>query len=162
LPATNSTIVIYGTHLDVTDASEATRLEQIQTILERANKDTQQDKQVIIMGDMNAIDPEDYRYFVSDSDQYEQQQALTYVDAAHEAYFSVKPANLVSQQMKNAGFQDCFEFSKQQRPLWTTWTGTRVDRIYVSKNWQHKIQCYPYVSGISDHLPLIMDIDCTQ
>ena len=145
---------MYGTHLDAFDASEKKRNREMKQLLVSAEKDIKDGKQVIIAGDMNAADQKDY----ADTYNSKGQSVWELVSQSFYEHSHYYPASLVTNTVHEAGFTDCFALSKSPEPHWTTWTGTRIDRIYLSPNWTYKITgCYTYMSGASDHLPILMD-----
>ena len=53
------------------------------------------------------------------------------------------------------------QHAKLSNPTYTVWTGTVVDFIFCSPEWNLPVESYIYYSTASDHLPVIMDIILT-
>jgi len=154
LSSTNSTVqlVAYGTHLSVEGPDSGSRSQQIEHLLKLAEKDVKENKQVIIMGDFNAVSRDNY-----DDTQWKTIQTMY---AARPAKQRIALQSTVLETLKTAGFVDCFAKQRLTAPLWTTWNGTRVDWIQVSENWNIPIKnCFAAYTTSSDHLPIIMDIE---
>lgn len=158
-------LVVYGTHLEVHDAPgepDQYRVDQMRVMMAQAKKDIDNKKLVIIAGDMNATDPKNYEGIVlSDGSKLYDKIKEAYFEYTKKAgrphYPSAEHAALVRKY-----FVDCFEKAGIPGPLWTVWTGTRVDRIYVHKTWNLPIAgCYVYYTTESDHLPVIIDFVVT-
>lgn len=125
---------IIGTHLDV--ASETTRLEQITKIITKYNslRDVPNNI-IIIMGDFNTFNMEDYKQTEFETSEYTRENGLVY------------------NYLKGLGYLD---LTSTSTPLVTAWGMTRVDLIFSS----HSVNFDPhiYYTKASDHLPVIVDI----
>ncbi len=145
-------ITVYGTHLDVFDATEAVRLAQINEIIPLASSKPNS----LITGDFNAVRKKDYLYEINgktvwdllDKDNKERNQPKT--------VFTTPTA--VFDALEQAGFVDSFAQASLKAPKFTVWSGTMVDFILL-KNWNLPVKgSYVYYNAASDHIPVIMDI----
>ena len=60
-------------------------------------------------------------------------------------------------------WKDSFEVSGFQPPQFTTWSGTRIDFLFLNPVWNLPLKgSYVYYDWASDHIPVIMDIDLAQ
>ena len=137
----NKDVVVYGTHLDV--ASEQTRTNQIQQIIEDAER-SHKEQCIVIMGDFNTIDREQY---VNDT------QILENLESIGQTEFSVITT------LKEHGFNDAFTVANIVPPKMTTWNNTRVDFVFVQNiEKRHIADIHAYYTDNSDHLPIVLKL----
>jgi endonuclease/exonuclease/phosphatase family metal-dependent hydrolase len=129
----NITYHIIGTHLDV--ASEDTRLNQIRTIDEKYASLKNGNDVLVIMGDFNTFDMDQYRGTDYESSSFTKDNGKVYSYLTQHGYF---------------------DLTSSPPPMVTTWNLTRVDFIFSSQrlNYDH----YLMFTHSSDHLPVIVDI----
>jgi endonuclease/exonuclease/phosphatase family metal-dependent hydrolase len=151
------TVVMYGTHLDVSDGTENIRLREMHELLTRAVQDIQEKKQVIIAGDLNSIDMSAYDLTNSQGVMVSDLMALQY-RMYHGGTEEVAP-QLAASLWKSVGFVDSFALADQSAPLWTSWWGGRTDYVLCSPQLKQMIHGnYVYYTSVSDHLPIIVDL----
>lgn len=144
-------IIVYGTHLDVFDETEAIRWQQAQEILEQVKIDT--NPNVVIMADFNAARERDYMYTLNNKKVW----SLVIQDykARNINWVSTHALDTIAQN----GFRDSFTRAGAQAPKFTVWSGMVVDFIFVKNSFNLPIVgSYVYFDAATDHLPIIMDI----
>jgi endonuclease/exonuclease/phosphatase family metal-dependent hydrolase len=127
---------IIGTHLDI--SSESTRLNQIQHIVQTYDSVRGPNDIIIIMGDFNTFDTNQYR-----------NRQYSYLNTNE----FTKMNGLVYEYLVENGYNDLTTNPPQ---LVTTWNLTRVDFIFSSH--QLRAECYTMYTAASDHFPVIADI----
>jgi endonuclease/exonuclease/phosphatase family metal-dependent hydrolase len=133
----NQKMIVCTVHLDVFDFTGKTRLIEIQEVIAFLKKFNEP---IILMGDLNALRYQDYTD--------DERQWLARNNQGYPLDFDVV------KELEAHGYQDVFRNFK-----YSTWTGRRVDYIFT-KNFPYKIVgTYVYYTSVSDHLPVIMDID---
>ena len=128
---------IIGTHLDV--SSEKTRLNQIQHIVQTYDSVKGPSDIIIIMGDFNTFD----------TNQYDKNDKYSYLKTNE---FTRMNGHVYKYLVKN-GYNDLTTNPPQ---LVTTWNLTRVDFIFSSH--PLRAECYTMYTAASDHFPVIADI----
>jgi endonuclease/exonuclease/phosphatase family metal-dependent hydrolase len=149
------TISIYGTHLEVDQKEtkeliEDVRAQQLQEIL--ADAQHQNISSTIIAGDFNSVRPEDYQYIVNGINGWELLQRT--INFQFKQELQPKVLDLIRQN----NFRSSFELLKWQNPHFTNWTGRTVDFIFFSSDWKLPIGSYIYYTDVSDHLPIVVDM----
>jgi len=143
-------LVLYGTHLDVHDNTEQVRRGQVQELIDYAHKET---SACIVAADFNAIRAQDYQYTIDTVPVWR----LLNDDHKRRTGFDAPTQALTLFQEHN--FSDCFAKADLQSPYYSVWNGTLVDFLWLNKHWNLPIDgCYVYYNSLSDHLPIIMDI----
>lgn len=142
----NHEISVYGTHLDVHDATGVVRRNQIQECIDLMNHDERAN--VLIAADFNEVREQDYEHHVWD---LLRRDNLRRNDPT--------PTN-VARLLTEAQFVDCFRAIGIPSPRFTVWNGTIVDFIYLKRyTWVLPlIGCYAYYDAASDHIPIIFDV----
>jgi endonuclease/exonuclease/phosphatase family metal-dependent hydrolase len=135
---THVTYHIIGTHLDV--SSETTRLTQIQHIVETYKHVRGPNDLIIIMGDFNTFNPNQYQDF---GEEYAYLQTNQFT----------KYNGPVYKYLIDNGYNDITSSPPQ---LFTTWNLTRTDFIFSSQ--PIRTACYTMYTKASDHLPVVADI----
>ncbi|MCX5925632.1 MAG: ankyrin repeat domain-containing protein [Candidatus Dependentiae bacterium] len=166
-----NTLSVYGTHLDVRDASGKKREEEVKELLAAAGAD--ESKNILLAADWNAERKKDYQYTFRS--QAKPQSAAAAVDDKLVwdllgANFKVRNPELGAiptgalDAIETKGFQDSFTRAKVPvNPTYTVWTGTVVDFIFCAPTWQLPVDgSYVYYSSASDHVPVMMDIELNQ
>lgn len=144
-------INICGTHLSVEDADGAMRKDQLQELMNDIAPIKMEN--IIVAGDFNAVRKQDYNYSVNNKNVW------NLVSEEFKAFSGSPMPTQELELLEKAGFRDCFSFKKIRGPLFTVWTGTVVDFIFLNSAWNLPIAgCYVYYDAASDHLPVIMDI----
>ena len=144
-------ISLYGTHLDVWDETEKSRMSEMGELVDAMNKDT--NANVVLLGDLNAARKQDHLYEVNGKTAWK----LLVADDRARLSFDTPTGTL--DMLASNGYTDCFTWSKIATPKYTVWSGKVVDFIMLKKSWNLPIAgCYPYYDGTSDHIPLIIDI----
>lgn len=144
----NQLISVYGTHLDVFDHTEKTRLGQIKQLVEIMTKDSSEN--ILFAGDLNSEREQDYQTMSGLWDMIMQEN-----QKRNEMILM-----LVLNYLKVHNFVDCFSLQKQATPGFTTWSGTTIDFMMpLITHWNLSIDdCGVYYDAASDHLPVFMDI----
>lgn len=158
--ASGMTVVVYGTHLDVSDGTENIRLREMHELLTCAVQDIQEKKQVIIAGDLNSIDMSGYDMINSQGVAVRDLMTIQY--RMYRGGTEEEVPQLIANMWKGAGFVDSFALVNQPGPLWTSWWGGRTDYILCSPQLKQMIHGnYVYYTSVSDHLPIIVDLIVT-
>ena len=141
--------------MDVWDLTGETRREQIKELmLEIESKEKKKkDCNIIVAGDFNTVRKKDYRYDVN---------GISSWKLVSDEHFRVFNYELTQdlELLELNGLEDSFTRSKKYfPPHFTVWTGTVVDFFFLSKNFGLEIMgSYVHYNHISDHLPLILDL----
>lgn len=148
----NNTITLYGTHLDVWDASECKRTHEA---AELVSTSAHVSGNVLIGADFNAVRPQDYQY------QVKGKKVWDLLNANHMQRTGIPVPTTALAQLEQADYIDSFTRAGAPNPRFTVWSGTAVDFLYLNKQWQLPVLgSYVYYSAASDHLPVIMDVAC--
>jgi len=147
----NKAVSVYGTHLDVYDESENTRLAEIQELIEFTKQDKNQN--IIVTADFNAVRKQDYQYKINDK------LVWDLVNKSNKSRFGINTPTKALDELASESFVDSFTKSTIPGPKFTVWSGTVVDFIFLNKNWNLPISgCYVMYTSESDHIPVIMDV----
>lgn len=144
-------LLVYGTHLDVTDPDDQSRKRALQVIL----KDQAQHKarHALIMGDFNTLNPRD----LARSKVHQRELQTVYQHLGNSFHFRALPF------LYRRGWHDVFELVGTY-PRYSVWTGTRVDFLMVNpalfQFLKERPSAVPFVvpTTVSDHLPLVLDV----
>jgi endonuclease/exonuclease/phosphatase family metal-dependent hydrolase len=132
---------VVGMHLDVFDETGKTRNKQVEQVLAKTRGLTD----VVLVGDMNALRRNDY------SD--EEWEKL----AAHDRLRKVALETGAVDAIERTGFRDSFE-GLGPTPSCTTWSGRRIDYVFLkTPNWR-VLQSFVVHSAASDHIPVVVDL----
>lgn len=143
-------IRFYCTHLDVWDETENARLEEITELTDHIKNNDANIKNVIFMGDFNALRKEDYNYSVNGKKVWE---ILVADDKKRKITTSTKALDCV----KKLGYKDTYTLINK-KPIFTVWSGKIVDFVFIKPGGDLILKdSQVYYSGISDHLPVITD-----
>lgn len=143
-------IRFYCTHLDVWDETGQARFYEMTELTDHIEEDDANEKNVIFMGDFNAVRKDDYDYSVNGKNVW---KLLLADDKKRGITTSTKALDLA----KELGYKDTFTIMGK-RPIFTVWSGKIVDFIFVKPG--GNLICKDtavYYSSISDHLPVIAD-----
>ena len=142
IPFGNRNLSIYGTHLDV--ANEDLRRDQIDLIIKNADECARNGKSVIIMGDFNTID----------SNQYKNDHTIM------ENFRNIgQNIFLVIKHLQDHDYQDVFDLGKVHPPEMTSWNNTRVDFIFTKNvNRSEFVDAGIYMTSNSDHVPVFLTL----
>lgn len=139
----NVKLHIIGTHLDVFDETETTRLTQIQQILQNIT-DKSKLPNTIILGDLNTVSRDDYTEGVWND--------IVLGDLNR----GVQTVSRVIPYLYDNDFVDVFKLLKKVVPI-TVWSLRRVDYILLHKQFKYTVKdAYDYPTHDSDHTPLIL------
>jgi endonuclease/exonuclease/phosphatase family metal-dependent hydrolase len=142
---------IYTTHLDVYDASEFTRLKELEELNNYIVKHDKDASAVFITGDFNAVFESDYQYTINNKRVWD-------LLKADDASRGVLTPTIVDQQVAKWGYQDAYQ-AVGKVPAFTTWPGKVVDKGFLFPNSKLKFKnAQIYMSSASDHLPVIFDL----
>lgn len=139
-------ITMSTVHLDVFDESGKIREEQIDQLTSAlkeawANQETQ-----ILVGDLNAIKKDEIEPFWFER-----------IKRADNARNITTPSSEIP-KLEKAGFVDSFKKLKVTPPVSTTWSGRRVDYIFLREPSELSLHgCYIYLSNASDHSVVFCD-----
>jgi len=156
---------IFCVHLNAYEISGKKRIKELSII----NADIIRPS--IIMGDFNALCHTDYYIADSTLNGCDQQPSepirknvkdkmCKHIKALREKYgLTFGEIEHVKQQLK---WQDVFDLKKKHPPLYSNWTGFRVDYIFVA-NWDIiKVpikDINTLFTNVSDHIPLFIDLN---
>lgn len=150
----NNTITLYGTHLDVWDATESKRTEEIVELTRDAKH---QSGNILIGADFNAVRSQDYQY------QVQNKSVWDLLNTNHKKRTGIPVPTTALTHLEQAGFIDTFMRAGNPSPRFTVWSGTVVDFLYLNKQWNlPMLGSYVYYSTASDHMPVIMDLVCKR
>ena len=136
---------LFGTHLDVWDSTDKTRIKQLSKIFFEVNKI--KDENIIFMGDLNLIN----KKVLTD----EKWQYL----CEHDKLRNVETHSDAIEIINNNKFIDSFNFLNESPPSLTCCFDRRIDYIFLKKHFKHKIvDTFIVYNNYSDHLPVIIDI----
>lgn len=147
----NTPVKIYCLHLDVWDETGQARLEEIQELTDSIQKYDSHIKNVIFMGDFNAVRKQDYQYDINGKKVW---NMLLKDDKERKVS---TPTSLEDYLIKT-GYKDAYELTGT-RPVFTVWSGKIVDFIYFKPG--GNLICKDvnaYYSSASDHVPIIVDL----
>jgi endonuclease/exonuclease/phosphatase family metal-dependent hydrolase len=148
-PGENCNLInIYNCHLDVYDATEQTRLKQMEQIYKFMQEQEGEYTKSILCGDFNSIHSKDYSI--------EKWKDILAQDQERQVKTLEIAQNYIRTQMQ---LKHCFALKKYWVPL-TVWSGRVVDYIFFGKSWSQNeiIEASLFFTDISDHLPVIADI----
>jgi len=176
------TISVYGTHLEVrpilmTDKKgrkialtpENARKAQLIELV-RYIDSNDKNNNVIIGADFNGFRKRDLSsYMVGNKTLWEIEQEhwsrmLKEMETPKRLRHFVdrQPPSFALDYLAEQKYQDSFAASGFQPPQFTTWTGTRIDFLFLNEAWSLPIKgSYVFYHWASDHIPVIMDIACT-
>lgn len=141
-------INLFGTHLDVYDDTEQTRVSEMKKLTQIMEKSRQIYPQQILAGDFNALRKQDY-----DQDRWRHFQD-------HDRLRDVRTCSLAIDALEASKFVDSFTKKGVPPPQCTTWSGRRIDYIYLSPTWTYTVEgSYVYHSEASDHIPIVVDFN---
>lgn len=150
----NKVVSLYGTHLDVYDATENVRLGEIEEIVKKADADINCNK--VVLADFNAVRRSDYQYSINGH------LVWDILNRSEKQRTKVETQTRALETLEQGGFRDCFAHANIAAPKFSVWSGTLIDFIYLDKKWQLPVTgCYALYSKESDHIPIIMDV-CVQ
>jgi|GEM_PF-5179024 len=175
----NKTVSVYGTHLEVRpitikDATgeqksltpENVRKAQLEELVKYIS-DNDKNGNVIIGGDFNSFRKQDLMGYkiasktLWDILQQDWPNVLKVMDrsANLEAYLDKQPPYFALEYLAQKGYRDSFELSGFRPPQFTTWTGTRIDFLFLNSSWGLPLKGgYVFYNWASDHIPVIVDI----
>ena len=143
-------INIINIHLDVWDETGKTRYYEINTVVQYIQKHDL--KNVILLGDFNDINLKLLPETLISELQLNFKRRVPDVNIIPRDTFG---------HLYKEGFVDSYEYIKKPSPLYTCWSGRKVDHILLYKpTWHLSIgNIYIHYNNYSDHLPLILDIN---
>ena len=130
-------IHLYTTHLDI--ASEETRTEQINYIIQDSQQYNSKNDVVFIMGDFNTFNAEE----------------MDQINPSWKTNQYIKDNGAVIRTLQENGFIDCHA---QNPALMTAWSNIRVDFIFCNKQIYGPFRAEYYMTENSDHIPVIITI----
>lgn len=142
-------VCLVGLHLDVYDESGATRLKQLQQLQRLLDEMKPQPGVCILAGDFNAVRSRDYT---------EQQLAkMREHDKARDVLTELRTLEFVENSMK---FRDCFDLCQVRPPVCSTWSGRRIDFVYLKAQDKARVtSAFYWPSTSSDHIPVGCDFE---
>lgn len=144
-------MVVYTTHLDVYDDTEQRRVAEVQELL--ADIARQSCKNVVMMGDFNAVRQRDYNPQIWQLLQADDMQRIPQLRAL--GGVRTGAMRLCDQH----GLRDAYDVAQVQHPAWTCWTGKVIDYLLLGRSWTLPVtRCMVLPNVHSDHCPQIMDV----
>ena len=174
----NKLVSVYGTHLEVRPiimrnaqgeirelSPENARKEQLKELIDYIKKNDKNNN-IIIGADFNGFRKQDLQYQIGNKTlwallQESWSDVLKASDIPHDLSHLVdqQPSSLALDYLAEQGYKDSFALSNFQPPQFTTWTGTRIDFLFLSGSWNLPIKgSYVFYNWSSDHIPVIMDL----
>lgn len=171
----NKKISVYGTHLEVRPillnnknarSPETVRKMQLQELLQFI-KDNDTNDNIIIGADFNGFRKQDLeKYEISNRSlwnilQTQWSAILKQMDAPRNlrSFLDQQPSSLALDYLADQNYSDSFAKSGFTPPQFTTWTGTRVDFLFLNPIWNLPVKgSYVFYDWSSDHIPVIMDV----
>ncbi len=132
---------VVGLHCDLYDESGATRVKQVAQILAK----TARHANVVLAGDMNALRRADY----SETEWHKLE--------THDALRKVKLDTSAVDLLEKDGFSDSFK-GLGEPPSCTTWSGRRIDYVFLKAPQWKVSQSFVIHSAASDHTPVVADL----
>jgi len=140
-------IDIFGMHLDVYDSSDKTRINQLNILFKYINENISSNN-IIILGDFNLLN----KYQLN-------KETIEYI-IKHDKLRNVVTHFEAIDTILNNDFIDIYDFINKDFPKLTCCFDRRIDYIFVKKSHNLNIKDINCIkSDISDHYPLILDID---
>ena len=174
----NKLVSVYGTHLEVrpiiardaqggkkTYTPENARKAQLGELIQYI-AENDKNNNIIIAADFNGFRKQDLQYRIGNKTLWTILQE-SWADILRVSDIPKNLSSLVDPQPSSAaldylaeqGYRDSFALSGFQPPQFTTWTGTRVDFLFLSSLWNLPIKgSYVFYSWASDHIPVIIDV----
>jgi len=147
----NKKITAYTSHFDCFDDSETIRYEEVKEIIEDCDLSTDN---CFICGDFNAVRSRDLQYVVNN------QTAWYWLNHDNINRTKNPTQTKALSLLETHEFNDCFSNANIGMPKFSVWNGTMVDFIFLNKHWSFPISgCYFYYTSVSDHLPVVLDIN---
>lgn len=143
-------INIINTHLDVWDETGKTRFYEINVIVQYIQKHGL--KNVILLGDFNDINMDLLPKTLISELEINFKRRVPQVKIIPTDTFNY---------LNKVGFIDSYKYINKPSPLYSCWTGRKVDHILFYKpTWNLDVSnVYIHYNNYSDHLPLILDIN---
>ncbi len=174
----NSKLVsVYGTHLEVRPiiarnaqgekrefTPENARKAQLEELVAYINNNDK-NSNIIIGADFNGFRKQDLQYRIGNKTlwtilQESWSDVLKISDIPQNLSYLVdpQPSSVALDYLAEQHYRDSFALSGFQPPQFTTWTGTRVDFLFLNSTWNLPIKgSYVFYNWSSDHIPVIMD-----
>lgn len=178
----NKIVSVYSTHLEVRPimgcdamgnkkpfSPESARRAQLEELINYINENDT-NKNIIIGADTNSIRSQDLQFKVGDKTLWQilKESWATIVPQMDSPYnlrhlLEQQPPCLALDYLKDNLWKDSFEMSSFQAPQFTTWSGTRIDFLFLRPSWNLPLcGSYVFYDWASDHIPVIMDINLTK
>lgn len=176
----NKQISVYGTHLEVRPimakspdgkgrglTPDTARKEQIQELLEYIKTNETNDN-VVIGADFNTFRKQDLLDYKIGTrtlwDILEKDWAnilkVSDIPEGMGHLADKTPTTMALDYVASQGYKDSFTRGGFTLPQFSVWSGTLIDFLFLSPKWNLGLKGgYAFYSWVSDHIPLIMDID---
>ena len=137
---------LFGTHLDVWDNTEISRINQLNLIINEINKI--QNPNIILLGDLNLL----YKNQINNSD-------WNYI-LEHDKLRNVETLSIAINKIIDNNFIDSFDLIGKNPPKLSCCFDRRIDYIFLKKNIKFMVKnTFTVYSNCSDHLPIIIDLE---
>jgi len=142
-------IHIFGTHLEVHDPTDNSRIIQLEKIYQVIN--TIHSPNIILLGDLNLLyqphlTPQQWDYQV-----------------LHDKNRNIITTSKAHQTITNNHFTDSFDFLHKIPPIISCCYDRRVDYIFIKNTFHHYCDNTQIVNtNVSDHLPIYLDLIITK
>lgn len=137
---------LFGTHLDVWDNTELSRINQLNLIINEINKI--QNPNIILLGDLNLL----YKNQINNSD-------WNYI-LEHDKLRNVETLSIAINKIIDNNFIDSFDLIGENPPKLSCCFDRRIDYIFLKKNIKFLAKnTFTVYSNCSDHLPIIIDLE---
>ena len=174
----NKIVSVYGTHFEVRPiiskngqkqqsfTPENARKAQLEELL-KFIKDNDKNENIIIGADFNGFRKQDLQaYSISNRSLwtiFEQnwKDLLNEMGIPANLFHLAdkEPPSFALDYIASQGYRESFAVSGFNPPQFTTWTGTRIDFLFLSPSWNLPLEgSYVFYNWASDHIPVIMDI----
>jgi len=175
----NKLVSVYGTHLEVRPiitrnaqgekrelTPENARKAQLQELIEYINNNDKNDN-IIIGADFNGFRKQDLQQYQIGTktlwsilqENWSDILKVSDIPQNLSSLVDPQPTSLALDYLADQRYRDSFAVGGFQPPQFTTWTGTRIDFLFLSSSWNLPIKgSYVFYNWASDHIPVIMDI----
>ena len=174
----NKHVSVYGTHLEVRPiimrtaqgekrelTPENARKAQLEELVEYINANDKNNN-IIIGADFNGFRKQDLQYTIGNKtlwtilqESWSDILKVSDIPRNVSSLADLQPSSLALDYLAGQGYRDSFAVSGFQPPQFTTWTGTRIDFLFLNSAWNLPLKgSYVFYNWSSDHIPVFMDI----
>ena len=141
----SNNIHIFGTHLEVYDSTDNSRIQQLEKIYQIIN--TIDSPNIILLGDLNLL--------------YQPQLTQIQWDyqVSHDKRRNIITSSKAYKTIINNNFIDSFDYLNLSPPPISSCYDRRIDYIFIKNNFSYQCTNTQIVhTNVSDHLPIYLDL----